>query len=281
MLLIGLGAVGKNILSGLTEGNNIILIDEEDHEDFDTLIITPSGDGKFKHERYDAINTAELDLEQYRDTEKCFIVSGGSDVSGASMRLLNALGGATTTVVYIKPEKDSMTNIQVMQERVTYGILQESARSGMVKQIVLFDNAHIASFMGNISIKEYFKTINQHIIYALNTMIFCEENEQVFGKKRDNEELNRIIALGRVEENVEVLFFPLTNVKKETQYPLSKTYCYLYPEAQLEDVNLLSAVKKELAVINGDLEDVNFGIYEIGLDRPYKMVIIETSLVQS
>lgn len=278
--MIGLGEVGKNILSSLKK-NEIVLIDETSHEGFETVIIEPGKEGQYKHERYDQVDLSEANLERFRDRQKYFVVSGGSDISGASLRLLEALGGSETSVIYIKPEKDSLTNIQVMQERLTRGILQESARSGMIKEIILFDNDHIASFSGNVSIKNYYPTINNHITYAINALIFCEENSQVFGKKRDYEELNRIVTLGRVHENQEILFFPLRNEKKETQYPLSKTYCYLVPSEQLEDVDLLSSVRREISNINlGNIEEVNFGIYETSSETEYKMVIIETSLVQ-
>jgi len=280
MLLIGMGEVGKNILSSLQD-NEIILIDEVLHEGFETIIVKPGKEGQYKHEQYDQIDLTESDLERFRDQRKYFVVSGGSDISGASLKLLEALGGENTSVIYIKPEKDSLTNIQVMQERLTYGVLQESARSGMLKEIILFDNNHIASFSGKVSIKNYYPTINNHITYAINALIFCEENSQVFGKKRDYEELNRIVTLGRVHENQEVLFFPLRNEKKETQYPLSKTYCYLVVADQLEDVELLSSVKQEISTINlGNIDEVNFGIYETPSNTEYKMVIIETSLVQ-
>lgn len=280
MLLIGLGEVGKNILSPFKE-DKVILIDDVKHDGFETIVITPGKEGKYKHEQYDSVDLSEIDFTEFRDHQKYFVVSGGSDISGASMRLLEALGGVNITVVYIKPNKDSLTNIQVLQERVTYGILQESARSGMIKEIILFDNDHIASFSGNVSIKNYYPTINNHITYAIKALIFCEENSQIFGKKRDYEELNRIVTLGRVHENQEVLFFPLKNEKKQTQYPLSKTYCYLVPSEKLEDITLLSSVKKEISNINfGNIEEVNFGIYETTSQVEYKMVIITTSLVQ-
>ena len=70
------------------------------------------------------------------DTVQFFVV-GGSMSSNYSLGILEQLKDRKVDLIYIQPDTELLTGYPVLIENVTYGVLQEYARSGLLNSITL------------------------------------------------------------------------------------------------------------------------------------------------
>jgi hypothetical protein len=285
--VIGLGSIGRNILKEFVGNKNyrLISIDEEttDENAFETYVIKPniSGNG-IRHESFEQeYPSLEKDLNGV-DQNVYFVLSGASDISGATLAILSYLKDKTVTIIYIRPELDFLSSIEKKQEKVTRNVLQEYARSGLISRIILLDNSRIEGIIGDVSVGEYYSSINKHIGYAIQALDTCEKSKSIFGNINEISELCRISTLALLTpEKKEYPFYLLKFMEKNIIFPLEKTYFFLVGEERLKnDKILLKETKTLLRDLKNVDQSIGFGIFGSNLDIDYKLVIMSTTLVQ-
>ena len=72
--------------------------------------------------------------------ETLFILAGGGAVSCACLRILESLDSRAITLLYIQPELTLLNSIQMSRESLVRGVLQQYARSGLLKRMYLISN---------------------------------------------------------------------------------------------------------------------------------------------
>ena len=179
-------------------------------------------------------------------------------MSGAILRVLEPLKGLRTTVCYITPELDYLSSDAKKRNKVHFNILQQFTRSGLIDEMILFDNEEAIDNFGHGSIKEYYDQINHYYYSALHMNNFCKNVEPIFGEHHTPKEISRIttLGLGHLEDNSEKLLFPLDNIT-ETCYIINVS------NEDLENNDDVIPLVRDMAAINKNLErETSFAVYE-------------------
>lgn len=211
--------------------------------------------------------------------EVLFITSSG-DISGASLRILEQLGGRTIGVLYVKPDMSLLSMTEKLQENVVFRVLQEYARSSVFEKIFLADNAQIAEVIGDVPIKEHYNYLNEVIVSTIHMINVFDNSKSVLDNFSQPMETARIFTFGLVnfeeEESEEKMFFDL-------QMPREKKYYYAYPEEIIEsDGTLMKKIKKHIKKnTEHDKMKISYGIYSTNYEQPYVYCVSSSTLVQT
>ena len=210
MILVGLGEAGKNIATLFkphSKNYKIIILDENDGiEKRDTV------------EEYDErpIKFKQRGLKSH--DEAILFVCGSGKIAGASLRVLEALKGYKTTVIYITPDLEFASNMERRRHRVHFGVLQEYTRSGMIHEMMIFDNKTLFSLAGHGSASNYYEKVNFFIYSTIQNLMFMRHVDPVFGRLHEKKEISKIctVGCGSMDSDDEKLFFDLQNITEST-----------------------------------------------------------------
>ena len=213
MIIAGLGEAGKNIANLFkphTKIYKILIFDEADGLD-------PQSSVEAYDEHPVKINSKTLKAHD----EAILFVCGSGKVAGATLRVLEALSGLQTTVFYIVPDLEFCSREERLRHRVHFGVLQEYARSGKIKSLMLLSNKSLIDAVGSGAITRYYEKVNYHIYSLVQNLMFCLHTNPEFGQIQDPKEISRIstIGIGHLDKDEEILLFPLDNITET---------CYLY-----------------------------------------------------
>ena len=208
--MVGLGEAGKNIVKLFkphTSNYKIIIFDENDGlepmssvEEYDEQEIKLKHKGLSKHD------------------EAMLFVCGSGKVAGASLRILEALKGFKTTIVYIVPDLEFSSDREQKRHRAHFGILQEYTRSGMVNDMIILENKKMFEVAGTGTTLKYFEKVNFLIYNTIQNIMYCRHVKPDFGRLHMKKEISSIstIGLGKFPEEEKLLFL-LDNIT-ETCY---------------------------------------------------------------
>jgi|7_EtaG_2_1085326.scaffolds.fasta_scaffold15083_3 hypothetical protein len=204
-----------------------------------------------------------------------FVVAGGSRVSSASLRILEALKKNKTEVLYIKQDEEDSNKESRMLDRVTFNVFQQYARSGLFERLYLVSNSEIQKTVGNIPIGRYFEVLNGIITSAFHMLKVCENSNPAISTLPPEDELSRIctIGIGEIEKNTDQMFFSLDNT-------LEKRYYFSINEKQIEqDVDLLSKIKIRTRQ-KDDSVRAGYGVYPSEYEKNYIYILSQTKITQ-
>ena len=210
MLMVGLGEAGKNIVNLFkphTKNYKIIVLDEDSGiKRQDTV------------EKYDE-QPIKLTQKGLKSHDEAFLfLCGSGKIAGASLRVLEALKGFKTTVVYLVPDLEFASDREQKRHRVHFGVLQEYTRSGMIHEMLILDNKTLFTHAGTGTALKYYEKVNYFIYNTIQNIMYCRHVKPDFGKLHEKKDISRIstIGIGKFEEE-EKLLYPLDNIT-ETCY---------------------------------------------------------------
>lgn len=212
MILVGLGEAGKNIaklFAPHTKNYKIIIFDENDGIDFKNTV-----------EEYDEVSI-NIDKKVLKSHDEAILfVCGSGKIAGASLRVLEALSSVKTTVVYIRPDIEFLSEEEKKRHKVHFGVLQQFARSGRFSEMMVFDNKTLIEIAGAGTIRDYYKKVNYFVYSTLQNLLYCENTKPDFNKLHKRRLISRIstVGFGKFEENEEKLLFALDNVTETCYY---------------------------------------------------------------
>jgi len=146
-------------------------------------------------------------------SEAALFVCGSGKIAGSSLRVLEALESWETTIFYIVPDLEFASREEKRRHRAHFGILQEYARSGKVKEMVILSNEKIISIVGCGTALNYYEKVNFFIYSTIQSIMYCRHVKPEFGNIKERREISRIstIGLGTLDKEEQTLF-PLANV---------------------------------------------------------------------
>ena len=231
MVVIGIGQAGCNIASCFSKGNKKILIDADKF---------PSTCKRVEdYEKKCPAFKKELSFRE----KKCWVILGGAGkVAGASLRIMEKIKDKEINVVYICPDPILSTPIQLKRHRVTFNVIQEFARSGLLNSVYLISNKQILDIVGEGPISSVYSQANNTLANIIETIEYFKSEQPIFGSIAEPKEISRIrtFGIGFIEKNEEKLLFPLDNITETG-------YIYSVSQEKLEGKNdLLSVIKQKI-----------------------------------
>lgn len=215
------------------------------------------------------------------DGNKVFITSS-SIVSGAVLRLLEHSGQHDTTVMYITPDSAVIGESERQRTKVTLGVLQEYAKSGMIKELICISNRAADFYCPNLTISRYLEGINDYISSVLHWHnIFQNTHSLISGTSWS--QLSRISTIGISEVNLdeediiktEAMLYEFTGPLRE------KHYYYAIPEDTLEtEAGLHRKLKNYTKSMQTTEISTTFSVFATKQDRPFCIIVEKARDIQ-
>jgi len=204
------------------------------------------------------------DVKDFLDCEgeTLFILGGSGAISAMSLRVLETIKKNKIKILYIYADPDLLGEVQRLQQRATFHILQEYARSGIFEEIIIVDNNAVSDIVGEMTITEYYKKINEAIVPMVHFINVFNNSPAVMTTFQSLAEVSRIRTLGmvNVETGEEKLLFSLDS-KNETRY-----YYAISEKSLKEDGSLHNKIRKQVKSKN---ERASFGIFETSYEHNF------------
>ena len=273
-LLIGLGSVGYKIAKAFSKHPQYKVI-TIDHDDAATITVPKWGHPEQYEKNFPIISNQIKDI----DGEILFIVSGGSIISGAALRVLEQLHGkAEISILYIHPDVDTLSDMRRLQTNTVFGVLQQYTRSGVFKQLYAIDNQLIDKILGGAPIMGYYDSLNEVIVATIHMINIFSHSDPIVGTLSDPKDSCRISTFGILnpETGDESPFFSLDNVEE-------KRYYYAIPEEELRtDKTLMNKIMTQVKDVPQERDvKVSYGVFSTGYKDKYAYFINSTSTVQN
>ena len=202
-----------------------------------------------------------------------FVVGGSGNVSGGALRALEQLRHCTINVLYIEPDVALLSGARVLQERTTYYVLQEYARSGLFERLFLVSNPQLEKILGEVPIIGYNDKLNELLVSAIHMINVYNNNEPVVKNFSDFKEHTRISTIGITNlENEKKLFFSLDGIREMRYY-------YAINRDKLETDGTLMRKITENVKNESDI-DVSYGIYATDYADDYVYCVANASMIQ-
>jgi len=207
-----------------------------------------------------------------------FILGGGEPIGGMALPILEQLRHAKVHVLYMCPDRVMSSQIQKRDDRIVFSVLQQYARSGLFEQVYLVDRLAIEEMIGEVSIKNYEKKINNFIAYVVAMVNYFNHAAPIMNSIPAPPELCRIATFGvsSLAENAPVNYlYPLIGVQDFHYY-------YGLPESQVEkDEGLMRQIKLQTKAFADEKLNVSFSIHSTTFDDPMVLCVIYTKEIQS
>ena len=204
-----------------------------------------------------------------------FIVSGCGMVGGASLRILEQLKKCRLHVLYIFSDPELIGETAQLQQRVTFNVFQEYARSGVLEKVVLIDNTRLEEILGDLPIIGFYEQLNELLVPTMHMVNVLSHSDSVMDNVSPPHQISRIVSYGLVdfESGEEKMFFDLANVRE-------KVYYYAINEKKLREQGGIH--KKVIAQVKANAENTKttYGIYPTQYEQDYVYCVAFSSIVQ-
>lgn len=208
-------------------------------------------------------------FKSMKSDEVLFICVGSSSVSGCALRVLEPLKEKKITVLYVRPDLTLLSDKALFQERLTFHIFQQYARSGAFDRMYIINNTTLEEILGDIPITQYYDKLNEMIATTFHMINVYKHIKPVLENKIDIPEISRIATIGihDMTSGQDKFFYPL-------QYKTSQFYFFAYNKETLDkDGKIFQNIKRQLRERIGENTKVAFGIY--ATDYPENFVFCE------
>ena len=245
-------------------------------KDFILLPKQSSPDGYEEH--FDPTNLASF-LSKIKSS--CtFIVCGASLVSAATLRIMELVferSNKEVELLYIKPETALLSETKKMQERVVYNVMQQYARSGVLKRMLIISNENVATIIGEVPLVEHFEKVNEVIASTFHmTNVFDNTKSVVdtFSPLRPTSRIGTFCAFSPGSTKNENYFFNITALTEARFY-------YGIPSNTLkEDAGLYREVLEQMKKRVEIFSKVSYGIYETSYDTKIGYGVLYSNEIQ-
>ena len=196
MNIIGLGKAGCNIAEKLSQypQYEVYYIDTSKRPGNSLKVPT-----KKSPVEYEAKTRLKASFFKQIKGECLFIVCGCETISGLTLRILEKFSEEKIEILYIKPDISLLPEIKILQEKVTFNILQEYTRSGVFEKIYIVENAKLESTLGDVQIIGYYDKLNELLVSTLHMINVYKHSKAEMDTFSTPEAPVRISTFGVVE----------------------------------------------------------------------------------
>lgn len=206
-----------------------------------------------------------------------FILCGGGNVSGATLRLLEQIKHTQITILYIRPDPNLISAEIATKDRAIFGILQEFTRSGLFKKMLLISNPQVENLLGGLSIMEYYDSLNKVIVSTIHMINYLLTAKDVFGKMTAERDVDRISTVGilNVEEGIENYLYNLSSARQ-------KVFLYAVKQDDLTtNKELIKMIQQQTRnSYSGTELDISYKITTTNYESNFVYIISNTNIIQ-
>ena len=225
-------------------------------------------------EEYDATAPRLKTFFKDIDDEVLFLLSGDSIESAASLQILYQLRDKKVDILYFIPDEFFMNNVERLNERAVYHVLQEYARSGVVNSICLIDGKKLEEMLEDkLTIENHNDIIGEYVVSSYHMMNVFTHTEAALVNASPISEISRVNTFGVTAlGSSESLLFSLDNVRE-------KEYYFAIQRDKMNSRETLANIKQHIKDNNTN-ENVNYYVHPTSYDEDYVYTKAYSSVIQ-
>jgi len=203
-------------------------------------------------------------------------IEGRDPSSAASLKVLESTNHRDVNLFYIHPEEIDLQGSTGKNENVAYHVLQEYARSNLLKSIYIMKVDQIEKALGEVSLINYYDIIRQTISSTIQMVDFFQNTKPVIETRGEESDLTKIGTYGIIDfdKGSESLFFPLDNIMR-------KHYYYGINREELRsDGSLVKRIREQVKSLKGKDTIATYSVHETTYEKPQVIVVAKTSIIQ-
>jgi|TARA_R110000824_G_scaffold312456_1_gene499511 hypothetical protein len=217
--IIGIGTGASKIASNFTSVSNYEVYQLNDKVEKNT-------ETEFRIDSYSTPEEYENnipDLSSFfadiRTRVQVFVV-GSTMSSNYVLGILEQIRDKEIDLFYIQPDVELLSDVPRILEGLTFGVLQEYARSGAFRTMTLLSNLNLEKVLGDLPIKTYYEELNKSVFSTIHHMNYFEFSDPEIGQVSKPSEINRIrtIALLNMKDLEEKWLFDLDPAREMCYY---------------------------------------------------------------
>jgi len=208
--------------------------------------------------------------------ESHMFIEGRDPSTAAALKILESTNHKEVNLFYIHPEEIDLQGDIGKNENVAYHVLQEYARSNLLKNIYLMQVDQIEKALGEVSLINYYDVIKQTISSTIQMVDFFQNTKPVIETRGEESSLTRIGTYGIIDfdKGSESLFFPLDNIMR-------KHYYYgINSEDLKSDGSLIKRIREQVKSLKGKDTIATYSVHETTYEQPQVIVVAKTSIIQ-
>jgi len=218
--IVGLGTAASKIAEKFkqTKNYNVYVMNKQ---------VQRNSKYKFKLKSYDTAEEYEENIPNVKkffsdiDDRIQFFIVGSSFSSNYSLGILEQIKNKDVDVFYIQPDAELMTGIPKLLDKVVFSVLQQYARSGLLKSFTPISNVMVEKSIGDIPIKTYYDKINDSIFSTIHYVNYFNHAEPEIGMTSKPLDINRIRTFGLLNiKNLEEKWLYTLDMERDVCYYL-------------------------------------------------------------
>lgn len=248
-----------------------------DLEERGSLSIAPQTDMEAYEKNIDTTECSVYLRSIREGDEVLVVVEGGDPIVGILLKTLETIKDAAISILYIAPDRDMISEIQKRDDRISFHVLQQYARSGLFDRIFLLDRSEAEALMEDVPIHEYEQKLANFISYVVAMINYFHHSPSVISSKVSIPEICRIATFGisSLEGDRSVKFlFALEAIAGIHFY-------YGVPGEQLEkDTTLIKKIKEHVKDYQKSAQSVSYSVHATNYNDLMVLCVLFSSMVQ-
>jgi hypothetical protein len=233
---------------------------------------------EFKNsEEYEKRCSKELkDFIVDKNDEISIFVDGSEPISGIILAFLENFKKRKINVYYVRSDLELMGNIEKLQDKITFSILQEYTRSGLFKTFVAFDKINLEKILNQVSILEMNDQLTNLISSTSHYINIYSNIKPILSNNIELSDITRIQTYGLSEIGTTEVkwFFELNNIE-EIVY-----YFAINSNTLKKEKNLLQTIKSQIKEKQKENVKILFQIYETNYQENFVYCVAKTKFIQ-
>jgi hypothetical protein len=210
------------------------------------------------------------------NTDISVFIDGSEAISGIILKLLETLKNKNISIFYIRSDLDLVSNIEKIQDKICFSVLQEYTRSGLFTNFICIDKNKIEKILNNVSILEFDEKFFELISSTVHYVNVYNNIKPILSNNIETSEISRIetYGLSHIGTSDITWFFDLENIE-EIVY-----YFAINSNTLKKEKNLLQTIKNQVKEKQKQNIKILFNIYETSYEQNFVYCISRTKFIQ-
>lgn len=249
------------------------------YEQYDVYTITSEDLPACKNaEEYESKYANQLvdSIKNDGNTDISVFVEGSEAISGIILKFLENFKSRNINLFYIKSDSSLLSQVEILQDKISFNVLQEYTRSGCFSSFVIFDKIKLENMLPSVTILEYEEQLINLISSTVHYINVYNNIKPVISNSTENNELARIKTYGTSHIGAVNIssFFDLQNIEE------IKYYFAINSNTLKKEKNLMQTIKNQIKEMKKEVQNISFSIYETEYEQNFVYCCIQTKFIQ-
>ena len=203
-------------------------------------------------------------------------VEGSESVSGILLKFLENFKDRKINIYYIRSDLELVGNIEKLQDKIAFSVLQEYTRSGLFNKIVLFDKVKIEKMLDNVSILEFDESFYDLVTTTSHYINVYSNIKPIISNNIELSDISRIEVYGLSEiGSLDIKWFSDLENIEEIIY-----YFAINSNTLKKEKKLLQTLKSQVKEKQKENLKISFNIYETSYVENFVYCVGRTKIIQ-